>query len=62
MRRRLKNNLKSAQSKQGGPKLRRKLMRDLDVQRKSARTPLLKNRGEQKGDDWRKKKGSRWRA
>jgi hypothetical protein len=35
---------------------------NLAVRRKTARTPFLKTRGEQKRESWRKKKGSRWRA
>jgi hypothetical protein len=39
-------------------------MKDLDVQKTLARAPFFKNRrnSEQKGDKWKKKKGSRWRV
>jgi hypothetical protein len=37
-------------------------MKDLDVQKTPPRTLFFKNRGEQQGDKWKKKRGSRWRA
>jgi arylamine N-acetyltransferase len=62
MRSRLNNSLISSQLQPREPELSHKLMRNLDVRRTPARTPFLKTGGEQKGDIWKKKKGSRWRA